>query len=236
MFTFKTKVSYSRVDRNGNVPLYEIMNYFQDCTTFQSEELGAGIGFMEKRQRAWIIVAYKIQINQQIKLGQDICVGTAPTQFKGMLAYRNYVIKDSEGNKLVQADSLWILMDMQNRKPTRITEADTAMYKIEEGFENLKANRKIYFEGEKKAFPPFKVLKTYIDNNGHMNNAEYLRVAQEFLPANQNWKSLNIVYNKEAMEGEEIVPYIYEESDGIGICFESVTGEILTKIKLQSED
>ena len=235
MFTFQTTVSYSRVDRHGQVPLHEIMNYFQDCTNFHSESLGAGVDFMESVGRAWIIVAYKIKIKKQIKLGQDICVGTAPTKFKGMFASRNFVIRDAQGEELVQADSLWILMDLSNRRPTRITEEDTRMYREEEAFPNLTATRRIRLEGEGKEFPAFQVRKTYIDNNGHMNNADYLRAAAEFLPDDIEWKELDIVYSREAMEGETIVPYLYEETDGMGICFESVQGEVLTKIKLLAD-
>ena len=77
-----------------------------------------------------------------------------------------------------------------------------------------------------------KVLKTYIDSNGHMNNANYLRAAEEFLPTNFPCHEVDIVYNKEAMEGEIITPYLYSEENGIGISFENQSGETLTRIML----
>ena len=43
MYTYNTKVSYSRLDKTGKVPYHEIINYLQDCSTFQSEELGVGV-------------------------------------------------------------------------------------------------------------------------------------------------------------------------------------------------
>lgn len=232
MFSFDTKVSYSRVDRNGKVPLHEIMNYLQDCTNFHSEALGAGVEYMESVGKAWIIVAYKIIINRPIMLGQNITVGTMPTDFKGMFASRQFFIKDSKGEYLVQADSKWILMDFQNRRPTRITEEDTAMYEVEQGFEDVKASRRMKFVGDKHKLPEFQVKKTYIDNNGHMNNADYLRAAEEFLPENFPCHELDVVYNKEALEGQFVIPYLHQEQDGIGITFETPEGEELTKIKL----
>lgn len=233
MFSFNTKVSYSRVDRNGEVPLHEIMNYLQDCTNFHSETLGAGVEYMESEGKAWIIVAYKIVINRPIVLGQDITIGTAPTDFKGMFASRQFFIKDAEGDYLVQADSLWVLIDLVKRRPTRITEKDASMYQVEKGFEGIRASRKIKFTGEKHKFPEFKVKKTYIDNNGHMNNADYLRAAEEFLPEHFLCHELDITYSKEALEGQIIVPYLYEEEDGIGITFEGREGEVLAKMKLK---
>ncbi|MFQ9514336.1 MAG: acyl-[acyl-carrier-protein] thioesterase [Eubacterium sp.] len=232
MFSFNTKVSYSRVDRNGKVPLHEIMNYLQDCTNFHSEALGAGVEYMASTGKAWVIVAYKIIINRPIVLGQDICVGTTPTKFGGMFASRQFFIKDEDGEYLVQADTIWILMDLERRKPTRITEEDASMYETETAFEGVDASRKVKFTGKAHKLPEFNVKKTYIDNNGHMNNADYLRAAQEFLPENFTCHELDIVYNKEAFEGQTIVPYLHEEEDGIGITFESQDGEMLTKIKL----
>lgn len=234
MFTFNTRVSYSRVNKNGEVPLHEIMNYLQDCTNFHSESLGAGIKYMENEGKAWILAAYKIKINKAIKLGQNICVGTAPTDFGSLYASRKFFIADLEGEYLVQADTVWILMDVAKRKPVRITDRDSAMYMSaqEQGFEGLKASRKLKLEGEKHKCTEFKVLKTYIDNNGHMNNADYLRAAEEFLQENYSCRELDIVYNKEALEGEIIIPYLYDGHDGIGISFESQEGETLAKIKL----
>ena len=232
MFTFNTKVGYSRVDRNEQVPIYEIMNYMQDCTNFHSESLGRGHKYMESVGKAWILVAYKIKINKPIKLGQDICVGTAPTTFDSLYGTRQFFIKDDKGNYLVQADTIWVLMDLDNRRPIRITDEDSKNYEIETVFEGVTAKRKIRFKGQKRQLPSFDVKKSYIDSNGHMNNADYLRVAIEYIPEGFVCGEMDIVYNKEAMEGERIIPYIYDEEEGIGISFEDENGGLHTTIKL----
>lgn len=233
MFSYSTKVGYSKIDRNGQVPFYEIMNYLQDCTNFHSESLGCGLEYMESRGRAWIIVAYKIKINQPIKLGQDIIVGTSPTDFGSMFATRQFFIKNTDGEFLVQADTLWVIMDMDKRRPTRITEEDASFYETEQVFDDVKASRKIKFLDQGTSQDEFVVKKTFIDNNGHMNNADYLRVAEEYLPDDFCGSQVEIVYNKEAMEGQRVISYLHNEEDGIGMTFESQTGEILTKIKFK---
>ena len=232
MYTFNTRVSYSRVDKNGQVPLYEIMNYLQDCSTFHSEDLGVGVEYMKSIAKAWVVVAYKIKINRPIMLGQEICVGTAPTSFDSLFGKPQYFIKDDKGGYSVQADTIWVLIDFEKRRPTRITEEVSAKYELETVFEGVTAKRKMKLKGERKRLPSFEVKKTYIDNNGHMNNADYLRAAMEYLPEGFACKEMEIVYNKEAMEGETIIPYISEEKDGIGISFEDEKGELHATIKL----
>ena len=43
MYTFESRVRFSEVDATEKLTLPAVVNYFQDCTTFQSEELGRGI-------------------------------------------------------------------------------------------------------------------------------------------------------------------------------------------------
>ena len=42
-YEFTSRIRYSETDTNGNLSLEALMNYFQDASTFQSEELGVGL-------------------------------------------------------------------------------------------------------------------------------------------------------------------------------------------------
>ena len=93
MFSYETTVSYSRTDRNGKVPMHEILNLLQDCSTFHSEDIGHGVSYMKREARAWVLVAYKVIVNRPIMFGQKITIGTSPSKFSSMFASRQYFIK-----------------------------------------------------------------------------------------------------------------------------------------------
>ena len=57
MYEMKIRVRYSEVDREGIARLHQILEYFQDCGTFQSEELGLGVEEDQKNHRAWYLIA-----------------------------------------------------------------------------------------------------------------------------------------------------------------------------------
>lgn len=231
MFSFQTKVSYSRVNRKGIVPYYEVVNYLQDCSTFHADELGHGVDYKNAQKKAWVLISYKIQMIKPIFYGQEIEVGTSPTSFRKLFASRQFYIKDMEGNYLVKADSIWILMDLESRKTVRIAEEDMRGYQLETLFKDIEASRKIKLSQERNQYRPFQVLATYIDSNCHMNNADYLRAVEEFLEDTQRYQQLEIVYHKEAVEDETIIPFLHPEDNGVGISFENKSGELLTEIR-----
>ena len=235
MYTFETMISYSAVDRNGNLPLYGILNLLQDCTNMQSSSIGMGVEHMKQVNKGWILVSYKISLKKKLRYGEKVRVGTAASSFSSFYGDRKFQIESLDGEKLVEADSIWVLMDMETRHPIRVSEKERKGYVIEEGINDLKADRKIKFSSEREKVGEFKVLKTYIDNNGHMNNADYLRVAAEFVPADFEYHEVDIIYNKEAMEGEMMTAYLHREENVIEITFEDKDENVLAKVRLQNK-
>ena len=47
MYTFDSRVRYSETGEDGLLSLPAIVDYFQDVSTFQSEDLGIGIDFLK---------------------------------------------------------------------------------------------------------------------------------------------------------------------------------------------
>ena len=47
VFEFPARIRYSEADHRGLLTLPGVINYFQDCSTFQSEALGVGAALVE---------------------------------------------------------------------------------------------------------------------------------------------------------------------------------------------
>lgn len=234
MYTYNTRVSYSRLDKTGRVPYHEIINYLQDCSTFQSEELGVGVEHLKAQNKAWVMLAHKIQIVRELQLGEEIVVGTCPTDFGKVMATRQFFIKDKTGEFVVKAESIWGLIDIQERIPIRITEEDCSKYVKETAFDSIKPSRKIRFTGQGEIVGDVKVHRNDIDTNGHVNNANYLRMISDYLPKDEYYNQIEIVYNKEALEGEKIICTKYCKEEGIGMSLKDENGETHAQIKLKN--
>ena len=48
-YSFTSRIRYSEIGEDGNLTLPGLINYFQDCSTFQSEAIGEGVA--ERFQR-----------------------------------------------------------------------------------------------------------------------------------------------------------------------------------------
>ena len=62
MYQFKSRVRYSETGVDARLSLMGIMNYMQDCSTFQSEDCGVGLAYLEEKNRAWLLSSWQIQI------------------------------------------------------------------------------------------------------------------------------------------------------------------------------
>ena len=54
-YSFTSRIRYSEIGEDGNLTLPGLINYFQDCSTFQSEAIGEGVAELKKRGCAWVL-------------------------------------------------------------------------------------------------------------------------------------------------------------------------------------
>ena len=144
------------VYKRQTITLPGIINYFQDCSTFQSEDIGLGAENLKNRKRAWILSYWQVIVDRYPKLGEQVTVGTFATSFKGLFGDRNFVMKDAEGNQVACANSIWVFMDMEKGRPARPEPEDIEAYGIAEPLEMPYEGRKILLPEtmeEREAFP-----------------------------------------------------------------------------------
>ena len=122
MYEIKERVRYSEVRENGKMGLLGIVNLLQDCSTFHSHDVGMSIEKVLELKRAWLLSAWDIQVFSFPALYEEITVGTSPHLFRGIFAYRNFWIRNKEGEYLVKADSEWFCIDTEKGRPQKITE------------------------------------------------------------------------------------------------------------------
>lgn len=208
MYSFNTKVRYSEIGMDGRTPISAIVNYFQDCSTFQSESIGQGIAAAMERKKGWFLTAWQINMNRSLELGEEITVGTWAHSFKGFYGGRNFIIYDKNHEVVSEANTLWALVDFETGHPTKITEEDREGYELEEALNMTYLPRKIKMPKDYDRLEEFRVRRCNLDTNHHVNNGQYIQMAEEYLPQGIFVKQMRAEYKKPALYQDSIVPKV----------------------------
>ena len=208
MYTFESRVRYTEINHyRGIMDPSSIINYFQDSSTFQSEDLNLGLSYLESNKKVWLLASWNLQIIKQEAFGDYITIGTWPYAFKGFYGYRNFIMKDKDENTIAVADSIWVYMDIENKCPTKVPKNNLG-YLLEPAYPMEHKDRKIAIPDALVAHPSFPVVKSNIDSYNHVNNGQYIKMAEEFLPDDFVVSSMNVEYKAQALLGDIIYPKI----------------------------
>ncbi len=224
MYSIDLRVRYSEVDWKQDMKFTSLLNYFQDCCTFQSEDLGVGIEFFGAEQAAWVLLSWHVVVERTPKMGETIRICTWPYDFGGFYGYRNFTMEDKDGTVIAYANSMWVFMDMATGRPKKIMPEFVEKYQLGEKYPMEPMPRKMKRPEDAKQMEAFVVHRSQIDTNHHVNNEKYIEMAQEYLPHDFTIRQMRAEYRKSAVLGDNICPYVKKE------------GQIVTVVLADEED
>ena len=233
IYTFDSRIRYSEIDHHGTITLPGIINYFQDCSTFQSEDIGAGLEVLREKKRAWLLSYWQVVVERYPALGEKVTVGTFAYGFRGLFGERNFFMKDADGNQIACANSLWVFMDIEKGRPTRPEESDIAPYGTEPRLDMEYEGRKISLPEQMEDLPSFPVRKYHIDTNEHVNNCQYVQMALEVLPRDLQVHQLRVDYKKSAVLGDQVYPRMAKDGERIVVELCDGEGNVYAAIELK---
>ena len=205
MYKINGRVRYSECGIDNKIKLPAIINYFQDCTTENSETIGVGHDYLVDRKRAWILNSWQVEILRRPQVRESIEVSTWATGFKGVFGPRDFCMKTAEGEELARAHSLWVYIDTESGRPIKPTDEEIAVYEVGEPIPMEEVSRKIKVPEGAVELDTFPVHKYHIDTNRHVNNSKYIELACEALPEDFEVKKLRVEYKKAAVLGDRML-------------------------------
>lgn len=220
MYKMKGCIRYSECQATGKASLPAIINYFQDCTSDNSERSGVGIEYLKEKQRAWVLNSWQVVIKRYPEMSEEIEVSTWATGFKGVFGPRNFCMKTLDGEVLAYANSLWVYVNTENGRPTKPDAEEIAAYHVEPALEMEAVSRKIKLPEDAVRVDTFSVRKYHIDTNNHVNNCQYIQLAAEALPEEFCVSQVRVEYKRAAVYGDEIVMKVAKEENHmiVGLC------------------
>ncbi|MCR5675147.1 MAG: acyl-[acyl-carrier-protein] thioesterase [Lachnospiraceae bacterium] len=215
MYTFPSRIRYSEVDAEGFLKLPALVDYLQDCSTFQSEDVGWGVFRLISSGHAWVVNAWQIDISRLPRLGDQVIVGTNPYEIRGFLGLRNFFMDAEDGERLVVANSVWSYLDIEKGMMERAPEEMKEAYGIGEKLDMDYQSRKLPIPKEIPAEQGEKieVHTEHLDTNRHVNNGQFIRIALDaaFGDALPKIARVRAEYKKQAHLHDSFYPKIYRD-------------------------
>lgn len=224
MYTLKSIIKYSEVDKDCNITMNALFNYLQDVATLDGEFSGVGLSYLIPNKLAWLLSYWQVVIDRMPRYNEEIEIKTIPYEMRGPFGHRCFVITGEEGRVLVRANSLWTFTDMAAGKAVRVPENITAAYGYGDKIEMDYQPRKVKLPEGGALHDAFEVGLFLIDTNHHVNNAQYVNIAQNYLPEGFEIGQIRVEYKAQAKLGDKMVPRTVRLDKGLGISLEDEEG------------
>ena len=211
------KIGLEDIGRNNEATNKSLLKIMQDVSGLHSASVGYGALDIETKKKAWMILDWKMKVLKRPKYNDEVHAQTWSRKAERLYAYRDFKLKDNDGNIVAIGTSRWILVDIDRRRPVRLTSDITDLYESEtdksvfsEEMEDIKSVDYLFKKD-------YSIQRRDIDINEHMHNLNYLDMAYEVLPEdvykNKVFDNIRIIYKKEIVYGQKVECYYNVQGD-----------------------
>jgi len=189
-FSKEYEINYYDVDYKLKCKLSSIVNFLCDIGNEQAESVGDTIENLTERNSAWVFYKYDIRMTEYPKYREVINIETTPAGFNKFYAFRNYKITKSNGEVIGEAVALFFLIDIEKRRPKRISNEQLKAYDSEDiANVSIEMDKISELEGV-DCEKVFNIRYSDIDSNEHVK--EY------------TLKRVKVIFEKEAKYGHNV--------------------------------
>ena len=198
------------------------MDIAQEIATLGAQKLHFDDTVMVAAANAvWVLARMRVRFLRMPVRYEDISLETWHKGISSVFFLRDYLVRDTDGNALVEATSSWVIMEKDQRRmlrPDGLTDIIPAGAEQEGHAIETPAAKVVIPRGvplEKVTDHP--VRYSDVDSNHHVNNTRYTAWAMDCLPDEltfqRTMREIEINFNREARPGETVSLY-HAEADG----------------------
>lgn len=241
-FEKQYEINMYDVDSKLQCKFSSIVNYLWDVVISQSDALGETDQGLVHNNCTWVLLKYDINIHEYPKYKEKITVDTEVSGVKKFYGYRKYTIKNSQGKIIANAVSMAILIDINRRRPTKVSPDQYEIYGLKGDLEtpppldDLLNLESIDFSKD------YYIRYSDIDSNNHVNNVKYMELSIDTLPRSivkeYSLSNIKVLFKKEAIDGDVLhvsSQVIHSENDVITTVHTIIGNDekLLTKLQFK---
>lgn len=224
-------IEISHCDCYGRLKVSELFKFMQECAMNHAELMGVGMEAMHVLESTFILSRMKINILTMPSFRENIVIKTYPAGIERLFYIREFEIS-SDGVKIAEARSLWLVINFKTRRPVRDREFGSGFPCVSFASINMESPEKPVVRVDAPEILSKTVGYSDIDILGHANNTCYIAwvcdcLGSSYFKDNPAY-SITINYSHELSESE-CVKIIGEDMTFCGInesCRESFSAMV----------
>ena len=196
-YTQEIEVRYSDIGPEGYADVAQIMTWFQDAATSQSQFVGYGANALRAMGAAWIVLHWDIRMYAHARHMEKLKVSTWASGFASMYGHRMFTLENEAGELIAEAESVWILYDMQNNKFMKATEEICTAYGCDVKMPmDVLRKWKLSVPASPTHQASWTVRRSDTDTNQHTNNVSYVKFLIDSLEKGGEVRHVRVTYKK----------------------------------------
>ncbi|MCL2559146.1 MAG: thioesterase [Turicibacter sp.] len=210
IYQHERQIGFFDLDSKEEVRLTALIKYINDASWYSAGTIGAGMDDTLKSGMVFVLQRMGIQFFGLPKLDETVTIKTWPGEMTRSAFKRRGEILSATGDKLVEWESMWVLIDIEARRIKRPTDFPTELPVYGKLGVEVEADRvKIPEDAAELASYTHLVQYSELDILGHMNSAIYADLIANVLSKVEKQslvgvKEIQFNYINEAKADDEI--------------------------------
>lgn len=222
----KMQIKSSEADAARRLSPGALFTMFAEAAIAHTTELGAGREKTLDRGYLWVLAYQRVFISRMPAYDETVTLTSWPGRRMRTLFPRYNRITDPAGNVLVNASAVWTLLNEKDRTVPNPEEIGVDVPGTVLGGEAaFPCSPKVSREG---AVDLFRVPYSFVDLNGHLNNARYPGLAWDRMPAafrERAVREIQAEYAGEVRLDETVRLISHTEDDAFTLLMTDEAGE-----------
>ena len=203
------RVRAYETDPHGRLEVPILCKLMQEAATAHAAILGVSVETLIDNGVAWVLSHLRLKVERWPGPDAEIIIKTWPEAANRLFTERRFEILGSAEERLASASTLWLILDLERRRPVRLPPVVLdALAMNEIGSTPMRPDRLDEPDpvGHERVFT---VRRSDLDLADHVNNTSYVGWAMEAVPdevwENQELVELQIDFLSECHQGQTIV-------------------------------
>ena len=209
-FEKEFELRYFEMNKFAEAESTIILTLLEETAADHRHSINQSLYDLQNQNIGWVLLSGIMTMDRYPKYKEKIIIRTWLSNYSLIKGIRENIIYDEKRNVIGRAKGLWLFFDIKRRRPTQIFESiqEKWSYCSEESI-NHDITQKIKTIDIAKHVKEFKVNRSDVDTNQHVNNIKYFEWLIESLPEeiidNYYLHSIDGRFIAEAQHGDTIM-------------------------------